>query len=217
MTWDKRGDRTHYSMIPKAVILAGGLSKRMGGGNKCLKELGGTTLLHRVINRLAPQTSDLALNCNDEPSLFLDYDLSILPDVVPDFVGPLAGILTAMEWARRNWPDEEWVMTAPVDMPFLPRSLAEQLDAALVDHGGADLIAPANEGRVHYLCGLWNLRQTDELRHAITKENLRAVRDWVARLKVEAIPCVTSNAESFVGLNTPAELDAAKKMLEQAS
>lgn len=210
-------NRAYRKMMPKAVILAGGLSKRMGGGNKCLKELGGITVLRHVINRLAPQTSDLALNCNDEPSLFLDYNLSLLPDVVPDFVGPLAGVLTAMEWAIRNWPDEDWVMTAPGDMPFLPHALAAQLAREIKDHGDVDLVAPASEGRVHFLCGLWNLRKTDKLRHAITKENLRSVKDWVERLNIEAIPCSTSDAESFVGLNTPAELDAAKKMLEQAT
>ena len=80
------------------IILAGGQSTRMGGGDKCLKMLGGKTLISRIIERVSPQISALILNANGNPSRFSDYDLPVVPDVIGDYAGPLAGILTGMEW-----------------------------------------------------------------------------------------------------------------------
>ena len=203
-------------MMPKAVILAGGLSRRMGGGNKCLEELGDKTLLNHVIDRLAPQASDLALNFNDDPSLVMDYGLPVLPDILPDFLGPLVGVLTSFKWVKRNWSHEEWVMTVPSDLPFLPPTLTVQLAPALLEGGDVDLVAPSTDGEFHHLCGFWHVRQADDLHHAITHNGTRAVKDWVDQINLRDVVCKTSVSDSFIGVNTRADLKAAQKILTRA-
>lgn len=196
-------------MMPKAVILAGGSSKRMGGGNKCLKELSGRPVLAYVIERLEQQTSHLAVNANDAPSLFLEFGLPVLPDVVPDRAGPLAGVLTAMEWVRRNWSRDNWVMTVPGDMPFIPAILPKRLQDSAGE--GFDLVSPTIAADSHSLCGLWRLQQAKALRDALVKTKLRAVKDWVAQIRVQDVPIEPGKGESFMSVNTPADLEAARQ------
>ena len=81
------------------VILAGGLARRMGGGDKALLRLGGETLLARVIARIKPQVGEMVLNANGDPARFAEFGLPVVADTVEGFAGPLAGILAGMRWA----------------------------------------------------------------------------------------------------------------------
>ena len=110
-----------------AVLLAGGLSRRMGGQDKMLRGLGGESILARVIARVEPQVGILLLNANGDPERFADFGLPVVEDVVGDHAGPLAGLLTGMEWTRANAPQSPWVLTVPTDAPFLPRDLVVRL------------------------------------------------------------------------------------------
>eukprot|EP01136_Pigoraptor_vietnamica_P003321 Opistho-1_new@32433 len=91
-------------MIPPTLglLLAGGLARRMGGGDKPLRTIAGRTILAHVIERLGPQCDGLLLNANGDPSRFADYGLPVVADSVPDFAGPLAGILAGLDWLAAN-------------------------------------------------------------------------------------------------------------------
>jgi molybdopterin-guanine dinucleotide biosynthesis protein A len=181
---------------PPGVILAGGLSRRMGQ-DKAQVRLGGRRVVDHVIARLAPQVAALAVNTND-PSLMVP--VPVLPDTVPGRPGPLAGILAALDWADALGARR--VVTVAVDTPFLPPDLVERLVAA-----GAPAVAVSD--RVHPVCGLWPVAAREGLRAAVAG-GLRRVRDW--SVVAAAVP-VAFPAESMVNVNTPEDLAAAEARL----
>ena len=111
------------------LVLAGGLARRMGGGDKALIDIDGVTILERVLARLRPQCAGFVLNANGDPRRFASFGLPVIPDDVPDFAGPLAGILAALDWAAANVPAIAWVVSVPGDCPFLPKDLVGRLHA----------------------------------------------------------------------------------------
>jgi len=182
------------------MILAGGLSRRMGGGDKCLLPLGDRPLLAHVIERLRPQAAALALNANGDATRFARFGLEVVADDAMDFAGPLAGILAAMDWAKRVQPSAAAVMTAPADTPFLPRDLAARLGAA-----GAPALARSGE-RIHPVVGLWPLALRDALRTALRSEGVRKVEAWTGRLDPAVVDFETSAIDPFFNINTPEDL-----------
>src|SRR6187397_2117291 len=112
------------------LVLAGGLARRMGGGDKALIRIGSETILQRALARLTPQVDDMVLNANGDPARFAAFGLPVVADSVPDFAGPLAGILAGLDWAAAHRTDIEWVVSVPGDCPFLPRDLVARLHEA---------------------------------------------------------------------------------------
>src|SRR4249920_65280 len=112
---------------PLGVVLAGGLARRMGGGDKARLRIGDRTILERVLARLKPQCAALILTANGDPTRFADTGLAVVPDSVPDFAGPLAGILAALDWAAAHAPGLAEIVSVPGDCPFLPRDLVARL------------------------------------------------------------------------------------------
>ena len=115
---------------PLGLVLAGGLARRMGGGDKARIRIGGKTILARVLERLTPQCSSVILNANGDPARFSDTGLPVVPDTVPDFAGPLAGILAGLDWAAAHAPAIADIVSVPGDCPFLPADLVARLTAA---------------------------------------------------------------------------------------
>jgi molybdopterin-guanine dinucleotide biosynthesis protein A len=159
------------------VLLAGGLARRMGGGDKPMRTIAGRTILDRVIARLKPQCGGLILNANGDPARFATFGLPVIPDGVADFPGPLAGILAALDWAAANRPDVKLVLSAAADCPFLPRDLVSRLYGAL-EAEKAELAVAASDGQSHPVIGLWSVGLREELRHA---QSLRKIEVWTAR------------------------------------
>src|SRR5256885_813210 len=91
------------------LVLAGGLARRMGGGDKALIRIGEQTILDRVLQRLGPACAGIALNANGDTARFAPFGLPVVPDSVPDFAGPLAGILAALDWVATHEPSIEWM------------------------------------------------------------------------------------------------------------
>src|SRR2546421_12984166 len=118
--------------LPVGLVLAGGLARRMGGGDKALIRIGNDMILERAIARLKPQTSGIVLNANGDPARFTAFGLPVVADTVPDFAGPLARILAGLDWAAANRPEIEWVVSVPGDCPFLPHDLVAKLHAARI-------------------------------------------------------------------------------------
>lgn len=189
-------------MTLPAVILAGGLSSRMGGGDKVLLDLHGQPLLAHVIARLAPQVGPLAINANGDPARFARFGLPVLADSLPDFPGPLAGVLAAMDWAAGLGAAS--VLTAAGDTPFPPHDLAARLQAAGAQ--GLALAADrdsAGEARLHPTFGLWPTALREDLRAALA-EGLRRPRQWAARH--QAGTAIFDGPEPFFNINTAADL-----------
>jgi len=196
-----------------AVLLAGGLSRRMGGQDKMLRGLGGESILARVIARVEPQVGILLLNANGDPERFADFGLPVAEDVVGDHAGPLAGLLTGMEWTRVNAPHCPWVLTVPTDAPFLPCDLVERLMRALEDEG-AEMACASSGGRHHPVCGLWPVRLAGELRRAM-EEGVRKVDIWTARYKLAVADWPTEPVDPFFNANRPEDMAEAERILGQ--
>ncbi len=194
------------------VLLAGGLSRRMGGGDKALLELGGETILARVAGRARPQVRVLALNANGDPARFADYRLPVVADVVEGFAGPLAGVLTGMIWAREQAPECAWVASFATDAPFVPTDLVARLVAA-VEGDGADMACAASGGRPHPVFGLWPVRLADDLKSALSDDGVRKVDVWTARYRLAVADFACEPVDPFFNVNSPDEMAQASDIL----
>ena len=194
-----------------AMILAGGRSRRMGGGDKGLLQLGGRPILQRVIDRIRPQVSALALNANGGAARFAALGLDVIPDPVPGFAGPLAGILAALSWSNGILPTATHVLTVPSDTPFLPRDLVRRLQAAIRASG--DSVVAARQGRRHPVVGLWPVGCYAALEAAVLHEGLRKVETWTDRVNARVVRFDDGIADPFFNVNAPADLAAARDLL----
>ncbi len=194
------------------VLLAGGRSRRMGGGDKCLRPLAGEPMLARVVARARPQVAALVLNANGDPDRFADYRLPVVADLVDGFAGPLAGVLTGMAWARAHAPDCPWIATFPTDAPFLPDDLVARLaDACRAQD--ADLACAASGGRTHPVIGLWPVRLADALRRALVDEDIRKIDRWTAHYKLAVVEWPSTPIDPFFNANSPEDLITAERWL----
>jgi molybdopterin-guanine dinucleotide biosynthesis protein A len=194
------------------VILAGGQSRRMGGGDKSLRLLRGRTLLEHVIARAKPQVEVLLVNANGDPSRFAPFGLPVLPDAVGGFAGPLAGVLTGLEWARDNAPRCPWVASFATDAPFFPLDLVARLRAE-AEQARADIALAASGGRRHPVFGLWPVRLAAGLRAALVEEGVRKVEDWTSRYRVAIADYEALPLDPFFNANRPEDLAEAERLL----
>src|SRR5262245_46322905 len=161
------------------ILLAGGRSSRMGGGDKCLRMLGGRTILARIIERLEPQAAALVVSANGDPALFAPFGLAVVADRVPGFAGPLAGIHASLKWVEANHPGIRYAVTVATDTPFFPSDLVQRFGAAL-KRAPSLLVARSGEG-MHPVIGLWPVSLADavgaSLRGGMPKAGARAEPD----------------------------------------
>jgi molybdenum cofactor guanylyltransferase len=197
------------------LLLAGGRSRRMGGGDKALRALGGRTFLARIIERLRPQVAALVLNANGDPVRFAEYGLPVVADSVPDFAGPLAGILAGLDWAAAHRPGCTFVASVATDAPFLPLDLVSRLVAALAE-ARADLACAASGGRAHPVFGLWPVRLKEDLRAAVRDEGVRKVDLWTTRHRLVEVPFCDRPVDPFFNANRPEDLERAAALLAAA-
>ena len=205
-------DEAPAPAIP-GVLLAGGLARRMGGGDKPMRQIGGRAILARVIARLAPQCDGLILNANGDPARFASFGLPVIPDTVENFPGPLAGILAALDWAATHRPDAGWILSAAGDCPFLPRDLVARLHRARVEQD-AQLAVAASGEQSHPVIGLWSVALREELRHALVVEDIRGVGRWTGRYRLATVTWPTEPFDPFFNANTPDDIAAAERLAE---
>ncbi len=187
------------------VVLAGGRSRRMGGGDKALLQAGGQTLLARTIAALRPQVGPLVLSSGSEAIRRAAAALPAVADPLPDCAGPLAGILAALEWLRESAPACRWLVSVPVDAPLFPGDLVTRLTAA-AEEGGYDLACARSGGRHHPVFALWPLSLTDALRRAVLEDGVRRVDRWTAGYRLVAVEWSAHPQDPFHNVNTPEEL-----------
>jgi molybdopterin-guanine dinucleotide biosynthesis protein A len=195
-------------------VLAGGLARRMGGGDKARLRIGGRTILERVLARLKPQCAALILNANGDPARFADTGLAVVPDSIPDFAGPLAGILAGLDWAARKAPDIPDIVTVPGDCPFLPEDLVARLSAARSREGAPLACARSGEWR-HPVVGLWPVALRGDLRQALVADGLRKIEAWTARHGVAVADWPAVPVDPFFNINTPDDAAEAERIAAQ--
>jgi molybdenum cofactor guanylyltransferase len=193
------------------VLLAGGLARRMGGGDKPMRQIGGRTILERVIARLQPQCDGLILNANGDPARFANFGLPVIADTIENFPGPLAGILAGLDWTAANRPDVGWMLSAAADCPFLPRDLVARLQRARMETG-AQLAVAASGGQSHPVIGLWSVALRDQLRHSLVVEDIRKIDRWTARYPLATVTWPTEPLDPFFNANTIDDIAEAERL-----
>lgn len=194
---------------PAGLILAGGLSRRMGGGDKGLLRLGGETILARIAQRLQPQVSPLLLNANGPAERF-GLGLPVVPDNLPDTPGPLAGILAGLDHLAEHDRGARFLLTVAADCPFLPMDLAARLVAAAETAGAA---YAASGGRAHPVIGVWDVASRAELRRLLVEEGERRMARWTQRIGAVAVEWPVAPVDPFFNVNTPEELAEAERLI----
>jgi molybdenum cofactor guanylyltransferase len=196
------------------VLLAGGQSQRMGGGDKCLRLLAGRPILAHVIERAQPQVASLVLNANGDPKRFAAFHLAVVADDISGFAGPLAGVLAGLDWAAASVPGTTHVASFATDAPFLPRDLVAALHDGL-RLGHYDLACAASEGRAHPVFGLWPLALREDLRQALDS-GIRKVDQWTARHRLIEVEFPAAPVDPFFNANRPEDLEAAERLAARA-
>jgi molybdopterin-guanine dinucleotide biosynthesis protein A len=155
------------------IVLAGGRSSRMGGGDKCVRPLSGKPVLAHVLARLRPQVSDIVISANSDQ--FAGFGLPVVADASPEFQGPLAGVAAGLEWVAANRPDVAWAVTVPGDTPFIPADLVRGLAAA--DRAAGTMAVARSETGVHPVVAVWPVGMASDLKAALAG-GLRKVSRW---------------------------------------
>ncbi len=197
------------------VLLAGGLARRMGGGDKPLKTLGGQTILARIIERALPQVDSLLLNANGDPERFAQFGLPVICDIIEGYAGPLAGIQSAMAWVREHKPQARWLVSFACDAPFYPEDLVARL-LHEVEYEKADMACAISNGRSHPVFALWPVSKADDLSAAMVQENMRKIDLWTSRyhtLMVE-FKAEAGELDPFFNINRPEDLAEAEVWIE---
>jgi len=196
------------------LVLAGGLARRMGGGDKALIRIGGATILDRVLACLSAQCPRLAINANGDPDRFADTGLPVLADDVAGFVGPLAGVLTGLNFLAAKAPGIEWMLSVPGDCPFLPDDLVERLHEARRAAGTPLACARSGEWR-HPVVGLWPVALREDLRRALVDEGLHKIEAWTQRHGVAIADWPAEPVDPFFNVNTPEDVAMADRIAVQ--
>ncbi len=207
-------DTAQRSII--GVVLAGGLSRRMGGGDKGLLQLGRATMLDEVIRRLDPQVVGLVINANGDPARFARFGRPVAADPIGGYVGPLAGVLAGLRWAVDHAPGATHVVSVSSDAPFLPGDLCRRLEAGLAGATGGIAIARSG-GELHPVIGLWPVALADDLEAAL-RAGVRKVLAWTdvhgtVPVDFPLLQIAGRTIDPFFNANTPEELDEARRLL----
>ncbi len=200
--------------LPLGLVLVGGLARRMGGGDKTRIRIGGKTILERVLARLKPQCAEVILNANGAPARFADTGLPVVPDTVPGFAGPLAGILAGLDWTATHAPAITDVASVPGDCPFLPGDLVARLSAARQAAGVPLACARSGDWR-HPVVGLWPVALRQDLRKALVEEDMHKIETWTARHGIAVGDWPATPIDPFFNVNTPADAAEAERIAAQ--
>ena len=197
------------------ILLAGGRSSRMGGGDKCLRLLGGKPILARIIERLKPQISDIVINANGDVSRFVSFGLPVVPDSVAGFAGPLAGIHAGLEWVKANRPDSRHGVTVATDTPFLPLDLVQRFLAEQAQH--PSLVVARSEEGTHPVIGLWPVALAGDIEQSL-QQGMRKVGGWTEQhgaVEVSFPPVEIGgrSIDPFFNINRPEDLAEAEALV----
>ena len=203
-------------MKPLGVLLAGGLSRRMGGGDKGLMPLGGKPVMQHAFERLNAQTDGIIINANGDPSRFAGFETTVVPDTISGFAGPLAGVLAGIRYAEALETSPTFIVTGAADTPFFPDTLVERfLSEAKTDK---TIVLAGSNGRRHPVFGLWPVSLADHLEAWLSDEENRKVLAWVdqhswAMAEFEGPAFKDHDTDPFFNINTPEDFAIAEQLL----
>jgi molybdopterin-guanine dinucleotide biosynthesis protein A len=192
------------------IILAGGLARRMGGGDKCLLPLAGKTLLQRTIERAQPQVVQLLLNANGNSLRFARTRLPVLADASTN-LGPLAGVLAGFSWMQAQAPEREWLLSFASDTPFFPHSLAQDLLNA-AQSSSKKLVVACSKSQIHPVFALWHISLHKTLENQLATGQVPRLQDWMKAQNPVEIDFSAEPYDPFFNINTPQDLYAAEPM-----
>ena len=195
------------------VILAGGQARRMGGVDKALIPLGGTTLIERAIARASVQVADLIINANGDPKRFAHLKLPVIADRISGFVGPLAGVLAALEWMRANRPRAHWLASFSCDSPFFPMDMVARLVAKAESEGARIAVAASSDGQHHPVFAVWSSDISSTSEDVLVGDGYRKVDDWIATFPSVRVSFAAEPIDPFLNINTPEELARAEDFI----
>lgn len=195
------------------LILAGGWARRMGGGDKGARVVGGRSVFDRVIARLQPQVERIVINANGDPARFAEFGLPVVADNLPDRPGPLAGVLAGLDWIATHAPAVEWMVSAPADAPFVPTDLVARLHAAR-EESGFSMACATSAGRAHPVIALWPVAGRERLRAALAS-GMRKVGAFTDGAGIAEWPA--EPIDPFFNVNTPEDLAEADRLAKLLS
>jgi len=192
------------------VVLAGGLGRRMGGGDKPMADLGGRTILDHVLERARPQCDGMIINANGDAERFHHLGLPVVPDGLEGYPGPLAGVLAAMDWAAVNTPETTHIMSFAGDAPFIPRDLVARLKEAVA--AGADMARAKSFGQRHPVFAIWPVSARADLRDKLVNHGIRKIDLYTAAYDIAEVD-FAGVPDPFFNINTPEDRDEAVRIL----
>ena len=196
------------------ILLAGGRSRRMGGGDKPFLSVGGVPLLARAIAALRPQCDAMLISAGGNPARFSSYGLPVVSDAVPDFAGPLAGILAGLDFIASYLPEVRFALSIATDTPFFPADLVARLHRARLDQGTEIACARSGE-QTHFVIALWPVSIREDLRHSLIDEGVRKIESFQERYSVAYAEWPVTPFDPFLNINDTNDLAAAEKLVEK--
>lgn len=201
-----------------AVVLAGGLSTRMGEAEKSLLDLGGRPLIGHVIDRVVGQVDFTVINANGDPSRFSMFDFPVLADTAKGFAGPLAGLLAGMQWCTREHHDVTHLLSVAGDTPFFPANLCKGLRQSL-PRGNHGISLAYCDGQRHPTFGLWPVSLLADLHQFLVVEGNRKIMLFVEKYPLSKVDFSFAvhqyrGLDPFFNVNTPEELAIARRSIE---
>tara|TARA_B110000196_G_C20940629_1_gene564425 strand:- start:120 stop:740 length:621 start_codon:yes stop_codon:yes gene_type:complete len=192
-----------------AVIMIGGQSKRMGGGIKSFIEFNNKSIFDRIIERIKPQIKKIIINCNGEEMTLNKYNLPVIKDLKNGYLGPLAGIHTAMSWLKKNEPEVEWLITLPGDTPFIPDDMVIKFKNKISPN--LKIILAKSENKIHPIIGVWNTSLFESLDKELNK-GLRKIISWAELHPLEFLNFTSKKYDPFFNINLKEDIDLATKI-----
>lgn len=190
------------------VILAGGQSRRFGGGYKTLNKFNKISILDRIIQNFSKLEMEIVLNVNSNEDQFLKTGLHLIKDELENFQGPLAGIYSSMKWVLENRKNIEWIFTSPSDTPFLNKSLVNKFLSTNYNNK-TNIVIAKSSNKTHPVIGFWHISLIKSLEEFLAKDN-RKIMHWVEGQNYEILNF--ENKNNFFNINTQADLEEAIKI-----
>jgi molybdopterin-guanine dinucleotide biosynthesis protein A len=191
------------------LLLAGGLSRRFGGGIKTFAKINGITIFEKIIGGLKKQGVNIIINANSNHKIFSNSKLPIIADIKKNFQGPLAGIYTSMVWVKEKKLDIEWILSVPSDTPFLPNNLLDVF-VSKINKTKKILIARSNN-KIHPVIGIWNINLLKNLEQELKSDN-RKIMEWVYKNEYDIVDFPVKFYDPFFNINNKEDIIEAEQI-----
>ena len=191
------------------LLLAGGLSRRFGGGIKTFAKINGVTIFEKIISSFKKQGVRILINSNFDHKIFSNSKLPIIADIKKNFQGPLAGIYTSMVWVKKKKLDIEWILSVPSDTPFLPNNLLDTF-VSKINKTKKILIARSNN-KIHPVIGIWNINLLKSLEQELKSDN-RKIMEWVYKNKYDIVDFPIKFHDPFFNINNKEDIIEAERI-----